>query len=824
MPAAAPAQACPAPARSADMADERTIFPAGGMADRLRKHFGSGTDLGDPQGWPASLRAAATLMLDSGGPVWLAWGSGLTFLYNDAYAPLLGSKHPLAMGRKLAEVWAEVWAEVAPLVAQALAGSPVTRRDMPFEVSRGRGPEAAFFTFAYTPLRDDDGQVAGLFCTVAETTEEVGQRQRRADAEAALKRVNLALEQAVESHSRDRSQLWEVSRDLFCIADLRGRVVAVNPAWERTLGYPQREFVGRTLEWLEHPDDRPKTRAALRQLRREQVNRAFENRYRDRQGNDHTLSWTAVRKDDQLYCAARDVSEERAREAALRDSQDFARLALSAVGGVGVWTYDAATDVFFFDPQIAALYALDPADGPGGLPRTAFLANVHPDDRRALAATMAGGLVRAGDLELEYRVCHPDGTVRWVLSRGHTYHDADGRPLRRIGVGVETTSHRQMEEALRQSQKMEAIGQLTGGVAHDFNNLLTVIRACVDLLARPNLPEARRARYVTAIADTTDRAARLTAQLLAFARRQALKPEVFAACDAVRGIADMVRTLVGSQIRLAINLPAERCYINADPSQFDTALVNMAANARDAIGGDGEITITVRPVDEKPAFRAQPAIPGRFVAISLQDSGSGIPEDRLDRIFEPFFTTKEVGKGTGLGLSQVFGFARQSHGDVSVASVVGEGTTFVLYLPQVAAARPAMAAPGPAGAADDGHNTCVLLVEDNAEVGTFAMQALIELGYLPILAANAAEALAELARGAGRFDVVFSDILMPGMSGIELGQEINALYPSLPVVLTSGYSQALAVTGTGGFPLLQKPYSIEQLSQILRDAIAAVHG
>ncbi len=306
------------------------------------------------------------------------------------------------------------------------------------------------------------------------------------------------------------------------------------------------------------------------------------------------------------------------------------------------------------------------------------------------------------------------------------------------------------EDALRQAQKLEAVGQLTGGVAHDFNNLLTVIKSSTDLLKRPNLPEERRVRYVGAISDTVDRAARLTGQLLAFARRQTLKPEVFAACDGVRAITEMVGTLTGARIKLVTDLPEERVFISADPSQFDTALVNMAVNARDAMDGEGQITITVRPADAIPAMRTHPAVAGRFAAISLSDTGTGIAADRLDQIFEPFFTTKEVGKGTGLGLSQVFGFAKQTGGDVMVSSVVGEGTTFTLYLPHVAAGQ--RETPTKALEPDVltvGHDTCVLVVEDNADVGGFSVQALIELGFRPVLAGNADEALAELSTDAG---------------------------------------------------------------------------
>jgi PAS domain S-box-containing protein len=373
------------------------------------------------------------------------------------------------------------------------------------------------------------------------------------------------------------------------------------------------------------------------------------------------------------------------------------------------------------------------------------------------------------------------------------------------------------QEVLRQSQKLEVIGQLTGGVAHDFNNLLTVIKSSTDLLKRPGLAEERRARYVAAISDTVDRAAKLTGQLLAFARRQALEPVVFSSCDSVRALSDMLGTLIGSRIEIVTELPAGACCVDADPSQFDTALVNMAVNARDAMGGEGRLTIRVEAVEGMPAVRAHPPVPGPFVAISITDTGCGIAKDQLERIFEPFFTTKVVGQGTGLGLSQVFGFAKQSHGQVLVESEVGLGTRFTLYLPRVHAEVQSLSR-GKQLSSTTGTGTYVLVVEDNVDVGTFATQALTDLGFATLWAASARDALLELANDAERFDVVFTDVMMPGMNGVDLGREIRRLYPGLPVVLTSGYSNVLAESGTSGFELLQKPYSIEQLSTTLQRA------
>ena len=447
-----------------------------------------------------------------------------------------------------------------------------------------------------------------------------------------------------------------------------------------------------------------------------------------------------------------------------------------------------------------------------------FLDFIHPDDH----ASSMTALDMARDATLptyENRYRHKEGGWRWLswvaAPEGRLVY-ASGRHITAEKEAAAALDAAQ--EQLRQAQKMEAVGQLTGGVAHDFNNLLTVIRGSVDLLRRDDLSPERRARYIEAIGTTADRAAKLTGQLLSFARRQALMPELFDAGESLREVAGMLRTLAGSRIALDVAVPEERCFILADRSQFDTAIVNMGINARDAMDGAGAVTITTGPVAGIPAVRGHAAVAGDFIAVTVADDGGGIDPGDLDRIFEPFFTTKPVGEGTGLGLSQVIGFAKQSGGDIRVESVVGEGTTFTLYLPRSYPDGTERPHAEPSAAAHGG-GVCVLVVEDNEQVGAFAGDALAELGYATVLATDARAALAALAEDSARFQVVFSDVVMPGMSGLELAAEIRRRHPGLAVVLTSGYSHVLAQSGTHGFELLHKPYSIDQLSQALRQAV-----
>jgi PAS domain S-box-containing protein len=531
----------------------------------------------------------------------------------------------------------------------------------------------------------------------------------------------------------------------------------------------------------------------------------------------------------------RDISARRERQVAFENSQARLALALDAAK-TAIWELDLVSDTLTPSPELAAFLGVTEGD----LADTENVrARYHPDDRERLRSEGQAALAR-GDrsFEAEFRFYRTPQDLRWFLLRADVIPSGSGAPERVLGALVDITDRKnaeeklrhlnenleaevrarslellQAEEALRQSQKMEAIGQLTGGVAHDFNNLLTIIRSSVDLISRPDFSEERKRRYITAISDTVDRAAKLTGQLLAFARRQSLDPQVFDAAERTRRIAEMVSTIAGARITLELEAGCDSCFVEADAAQFETAIVNLAVNARDAMDGEGVLGISVATVKGLPSIRGHHAAGGEYVAITVSDTGAGIADEALPHIFEPFFTTKEVGRGTGLGLSQVYGFAKQSGGDVQVQSQVGQGTRFTLYLPRAAEPGPgevrAEAKPVAATAQR------ILVVEDNVEVGEFATQLLEELGHSTTLAPNGMAALEILGERAGEFDLVFTDVVMPGMSGVELAEEVRRLYPSLRVVLTSGYSHVLAREGTHGFELLRKPYSIESLTGLI---------
>jgi CheY-like chemotaxis protein len=356
---------------------------------------------------------------------------------------------------------------------------------------------------------------------------------------------------------------------------------------------------------------------------------------------------------------------------------------------------------------------------------------------------------------------------------------------------------------------MQALGQLTGGIAHDFNNLLTVIQGSADMLCKKELPEPKRVRFARAIVQAAENAASLTSQLLAFARRQPLKPERLDLDQILTEIRDLIDRTMGERIRVSMNLGAPGCSVEVDKAQLQSAILNIASNARDAMPDGGKLKISTYEVNE--------AASARMIAIDFTDSGHGMDAETLDRVFEPFFTTKGAGKGTGLGLSQVYGFASQSGGEVRATSEVGKGTTVSLVLPcgeegdVPDSADRAEQTPAP-------HRTAsILVVEDNQEVGAFAESLLSELGHSVTLASSAERAL-ELARTKD-FDLVFTDVVMPGMGGLKLSAILAREKPSMPVVLATGYSEEITEAGTAGRPLILKPYRLSTLSEAIASAL-----
>jgi len=386
--------------------------------------------------------------------------------------------------------------------------------------------------------------------------------------------------------------------------------------------------------------------------------------------------------------------------------------------------------------------------------------------------------------------------------------------LRRTERLHDEAERREMAEgALHQAQQLQAIGQLTGGVAHDFNNLLMIVSGSVQRLRR-SIKDDKQTQLLDAITNATDRGESLTRQLLTFSRRQMLQPCVVDLVKRLPEIKDMLSRSLRGDIEIRVGVPRRRCCVKIDPSEFELALLNLAFNARDAMPSGGTLTITARPIVLR-GKASEEGLNGEFVAVRIADSGTGIPPEVLPRVFEPFFTTKEVGKGTGLGLSQVYGFAKQSGGAVSIVSSARRGTAVTLFLPQTWE-KPAQASEHAAPAATRRTAGTALLVEDNAEVADVGKAYLQELGYRVKLAASAQAGL-DLIDREGDIDLVFSDILMPGgMNGLELADTVRRNFPDVAVLLTTGYSSSAEDAIRQGFEVLQKPYDIAALQRALR--------
>ena len=615
------------------------------------------------------------------------------------------------------------------------------------------------------------------------------------------------------------------------LLDADGRVATWNTGAQLFKGYTAQEVIGRHFSLFYTEEDRAAGMPA-----RALATAATEGRFEAegwRVRKDGTRFWThvvidpVVAEDGAVIGYAkitRDVSERKAVDQALRESEQRFQLLVQGVHDYAIYMLDPQGNVTNWNAGAEAIKGYKAGEIVG----RHFSIFYTPEDQAAGAPARAlETALREGKFEGEALRVRKNGERFWANVLIDPIHDDRGRLLGFAKVTRDVTEKRRAQEeidrsreALAQAQKMEAIGRLTGGVAHDFNNLLTVIRASADFLRRPDLSQERRIRYVEAIASTAERAAVLTSRLLAFARRQSLEPEVFDIGARLRSLQDIVGTTIGSAVGFELRLPEVAQLVEADPSQFETAVLNMVINARDAMPRGGEIAIACNADEGVPPIRGHAGAAGDFVTVQITDTGTGMPPETVLRVFEPFFTTKAIDKGTGLGLSQVYGFAKQSGGEIDVRSEVGVGTTFTLYLPR---ATGAIAGVAETSAAELGSlpSRRILLVEDNEGVGDFASRLLQELGQENTWVGDAQAALDTLAARAGDFDVVFTDVVMPGMSGIELGQQINARWPHLEVILTSGYSHVLVEEGAHGFPLLKKPYSVDGLLAILRQAAPA---
>jgi PAS domain S-box-containing protein len=460
-----------------------------------------------------------------------------------------------------------------------------------------------------------------------------------------------------------------------------------------------------------------------------------------------------------------------------------------------------------------------------------WLSIIHPDDRKQVVQQATFDLASGTSSAQELRYVATDGRVVWTETRCRIIEDGEGRPIGIRGVTMDISDRKRTEQALkeseerlRESQKMEAVGVLAGGIAHDFNNLLTVMNGFSELLvAQPEHPA--RATYMQEILKAGQRAAGLTAQLLAFSRRQVMRPQALDLNTVVADMETLVGRILGEDVAIETRLAPALPSVHADPSQISQAMLNLAANARDAMPTGGHLIIETAEVMLDESYTGRHGLPrtGPHVMLAVSDTGTGMDAETQVRAFEPFFTTKPKGKGTGLGLAMVYGIVKQSGGDVWIYSEVGVGTSVKIYLPVYEEAAPA-APPDVAPAALSWGTETVLVVEDEPGVRVLATTALMTQGYTVLEAAQGSEALEIAANHVGEIDLVITDLVMPGMSGRQLAGHLSTLRPSTRILYMSGYTDDAAVRhGLVGpsFAYLQKPFSLAGLAAKVREVLDA---
>jgi PAS domain S-box-containing protein len=817
-------------------------FLAGGgeMGALTRAHDWSATPLGRPESWPQSLRTAVRILLNTNHPMFIWWGPELIQFYNDAYRQTMGpERHPGALGQRGRECWAEIWPIIGPQIEQVMSGGGATwNENQLVPVTRHGRLEQVYWTYGYSPIDEDDG-IGGVLVVCRDVTSDYLAAAALREREAELARV------------QQIGRIGGLEVDLT--TGFRNRR---SPEYLLIHGLPPDAANESHEDWVQrlHPEDREATEKKFRDAVAGDV-REYSVRYRIIRPNDGETRWISVKstieRDAQgkalrLVGAHTDITEQIAAEQALRQSEErFRRLAdqlaeLNATLAQRVEEKTRERDRIWNVSQDLLVVA-----GRDGIWRTvnpawtrtlgwseAELLNrtsewlEHPDDG-GITRTQVGKLGTTDTtVRFESRFRHKDGSYRWlswtgVADRDHIY-----------GVARDVTAEkaaaerlRAAEEALQQSQKMEAVGQLTGGIAHDFNNLLTGIVGSLDLL-QTRLNQGRIdnvARYINAAMTSANRAAALTHRLLAFARRQPLIPKGVDVNQLVVSLEDLLRRTIGETIDLEITASDGLWWTLCDPNQLESALLNLAINARDAMPDGGRLTISTANVRIDRVTADTPALsPGDYVCIAVTDTGVGMSAEVAARAFDPFFTTKPIGQGTGLGLSMIYGFARQSDGHAMIDSRIGQGTTVRLYLPRhhgdgaaghvstVRAAEHAVA------------GETVLVVEDEPVVRSVILEMLAEQGYRTLHAVDGPSGL-KILRSAERIDLLVTDVGLPGINGRQVADQARETRPGLKILFITGYAESVAISD--GFlhadmEMITKPFDLDNLSQRIRAMIS----
>jgi PAS domain S-box-containing protein len=821
-------------------ADLSFLTGGGKMAELMRTNDWDWSPLGPPSNWSPTLRATIGLILPARAEIVLFWGPDFLALYNDAYAPTIGSKHPRALGRPARESWSELWDDLEPLLRGVFeTGQTFSAKDRPFYIERHGVGETVYFDVSYSAVRETDGEVAGVLCVVSETTARVHAQQQ------------------IASERERLAQLFEQAPSFMALLEGPNHVFSfINPAYQQLIGH--RDVVGHPLR-----DALPEV---IGQGFLDLLNRVYSTgepakgkaiavtlqRVPGARPESRILDYVyqpiknAAGDVTGIFVEGTDVTDAVRAEADLRASEIQFRSFAQAIPN-HFWTSPPDGRLDWFNDQAYAYTGMKPGELDGG----GWVTMVHPEDLPEAQQRWQAALSSGEIYEAEFRLKRHDGAWRWHLARAVPIRDTEGRITRWVGTNTDIQDQKEVsaaltdinaalesrveertrqlqeaEEKLRQAHKMEAVGQLTGGLAHDFNNLLQGISGALDRIQ--NRIANRRLgdidRFLKAAMDSADRAAALTHRLLAFSRQQTLDPKPADVNQLIAGLEDLIRQTMGPTIEVAVNCASDLWLTKIDVPQLESALLNLCINARDAMPDGGKLRIETanRSLDEAAALERE-VRPGQYVSLSVTDSGAGMTPDVIARAFDPFFTTKPIGRGTGLGLSMIYGFVRQSGGQVQIDSEIAQGTCVRLYLPRYFGALE-REAPAHNAQMDRGLGETVLVVDDDPTVRMLVTEVLAENSY-NILEAVDGPSATKLLESDRRIDLLITDVGLPGgMNGRQIADAARVRRPDLKVLFITGYSENIAIKNgylEPGMAVLAKPFAMSTLGNKIRNILEA---
>ncbi len=796
----------------------------------------SHTALGPISRWPQSLKSAVGILVRSPVPIVMLWGADGYMIYNDSYAEFAGGRHPQALGSKVREGWPEVADFNDHVMKTGLAGGTLSYRDQELTLLRNGRPEQVWMNLDYSPVLDESGKPAGVIAIVVETTS-------RVTAERQLAAENARLAQMFE----------QGPSFLAMLSGPEHQIEFANTSYRKLVG--GRDVVGKTVAEALPEVAGQGYIALLDQVYRSGT--AFSST-----GASYTVQATPdgpaeERFVDFVYQPIRDaagavtgifvdgvdVTDRMEGELALREANAMLEARVlertaelqakeARLRTIFETSYQfqgmIATDGMLLDSNGTSLTAIGcRLSDVAGLSfwDTPWFTGTEGAPEKVRAAIFAAAEGRTVHEEMQLNL--PQGGWRWFNLTIRPLRDAEGEVLAVIAEAAEFTEQRQAEEALRQSQKMEAVGQLTGGLAHDFNNLLTGVLGSLEIMeirmAQGRVKELDR--YITVAQGAAKRAAALTHRLLAFSRRQTLDPKPTDVNRLVLEMDELVRRSMGPQIAVEVVTAAGLWATLVDPNQLENALLNLCINARDAMPDGGRLTIETcnRWLDDRAAHERD-LTPGQYISLCVSDTGSGMPPDVVSRAFDPFFTTKPIGEGTGLGLSMVYGFARQSGGQVRIYSEVDGGTMVCVYLPRLYTQQEreaeSLTAP-PVEPTHDGET--VLVVDDEPAVRMLVVEALSDLGYVAMEAEDGPSAM-KILRTDKSLDLLITDVGLPGgTNGRQLADAARVGRPNLKVLFITGYAENAAIGNgqlTPGMHVLTKPFTMDALSRRIKQVFA----